>query len=87
MEYLGSKYKTYALDFWGFGDSAKQGASFTVVEYVEMVNQFMERMVVGARSCYGALDGRDGLAEPGADVPEACLTGCDCRLAGCGFWP
>ncbi len=44
MEYLGSKYKTYALDFWGFGDSAKQGASFTVVEYVEMVNQFMERM-------------------------------------------
>jgi pimeloyl-ACP methyl ester carboxylesterase len=43
MEYLGEKYKTYALDFWGFGDSAKQG-SFTVQEYVGMVDQFMERM-------------------------------------------
>lgn len=44
MEYLAQhKYKTYALDFWGFGDSAKQG-SFTVDEYVEMVEQFMERM-------------------------------------------
>lgn len=43
MEYLGKTHKTYALDFWGFGDSAKQGA-FTVSEYVEMVDQFMERM-------------------------------------------
>ncbi len=44
MEFLGSKrYKAYALDFWGFGDSAKQG-SFTVNEYVGMVDQFMERM-------------------------------------------
>ncbi len=43
MEYLGGRYKTYALDFWGFGDSAKQG-SFTVSEYVGMVEQFMARM-------------------------------------------
>ncbi len=43
MEYLGDKYKTYALDFWGFGESAKQG-SFTVTEYIEMVDQFMDRM-------------------------------------------
>lgn len=43
MEFLGDKYKTYALDFWGFGESAKQG-SFTIVEYVEMVDQFMDRM-------------------------------------------
>jgi len=43
MEHLSSNYKAYALDFWGFGDSAKQGA-FTVAEYVGMVDQFMERM-------------------------------------------
>ncbi|MBN1262029.1 MAG: alpha/beta hydrolase [Anaerolineae bacterium] len=43
MENLGDKFKTYALDFWGFGDSAKHG-SFSVEEYVEMVAQFMERM-------------------------------------------
>jgi len=44
MEYLAKhRYRTYALDFWGFGESAKQG-SFSVHEYVEMVDQFMERM-------------------------------------------
>ncbi len=43
MEYLSDAYKTYALDFWGFGESAKQG-SFTVTEYVEMVHQFMQRL-------------------------------------------
>ncbi len=43
MEALGDKYKAYALDFWGFGDSAKLG-SFTVKDYVKMVDQFMERM-------------------------------------------
>ncbi len=44
MEFLVEhKFKTYALDFWGFGESAKQG-TFSVAEYVEMVDQFMERM-------------------------------------------
>jgi pimeloyl-ACP methyl ester carboxylesterase len=48
MEYLADYgYKTYALDFWGFGESAKQGV-FSVDEYVEMVEQFMDRM--GLRS-------------------------------------
>jgi pimeloyl-ACP methyl ester carboxylesterase len=44
MEFLAEYgYKTYALDFWGFGESAKQG-TYAVSEYVEMVVQFMERM-------------------------------------------
>jgi len=44
MEWLGHRYKTYALDFWGFGESGKQGGTFTVQDYVEMVYQFMERL-------------------------------------------
>jgi len=44
MEALGDSYKMYALDFWGFGESGKQGGSFTVQDYVEMVHQFMERL-------------------------------------------
>ena len=44
MQALGRTYKTYALDFWGFGESGKQGGSFTVGDYVEMVDQFMERL-------------------------------------------
>jgi len=43
MAALSHSYKTYALDFWGFGESGKQG-SFTVRDYIEMVDQFIERL-------------------------------------------
>lgn len=42
MEALSRTCKAYALDFWGFGESGKQGGGFTVQDYVEMVDQFME---------------------------------------------
>lgn len=39
------RFKVYALDFWGFGESAKEtGAPFRVGAYVSMVEQFMEEM-------------------------------------------
>jgi pimeloyl-ACP methyl ester carboxylesterase len=44
MESLGRTHKAYALDFWGFGDSGKYGGGFAVQDYVEMVDQFMERL-------------------------------------------
>lgn len=44
MEALSRSYKAYALDFWGFGESGKQGGTFTVGDYVAMVNQFMDRL-------------------------------------------
>jgi len=53
MEALGQRHKTYALDFWGFGESGKQGDSFTVRDYVEMVNQFMERLGIERASVLG----------------------------------
>jgi pimeloyl-ACP methyl ester carboxylesterase len=53
MEYLAAhRYRTYALDFWGFGESAKQG-TFSVQEYVEMVDQFMERMGLASARVMG----------------------------------
>ena len=42
MESLGRNYKAYALDFWGFGESGRQEESFSVKDYVEMVDQFMD---------------------------------------------
>ena len=37
------RYKVYALDFWGFGDSGKTNTPpFKVESYVQMVDQFME---------------------------------------------
>ena len=44
MESLGRDCKAYALDFWGFGESGKQGGGFTVQDYIEMVDQFMDRL-------------------------------------------
>lgn len=53
IEVLGREFRTYALDFFGFGESGvvadleqehERQSSFTVPTYVEMVYQFMERM-------------------------------------------
>ncbi|RLC67556.1 MAG: alpha/beta hydrolase [Chloroflexi bacterium] len=44
MESVSRNYKAYALDFWGFGESGKQEGSFTVQDYIEMVDQFMDRL-------------------------------------------
>lgn len=42
------QYRVYALDFWGFGDSAKGNGSttpsFRIDGYVEMVRQFMDSL-------------------------------------------
>lgn len=52
IEVLGREFRTYALDFFGFGDSGvvqdddrqSRRNAFTVPTYVEMVYQFMERL-------------------------------------------
>lgn len=48
------KYRVYALDFWGFGDSTKGAiSSFQISSYVEMVNQFMETLGIIAAPVAG----------------------------------
>ena len=44
MAYLGQYYRTYALDFWGFGESGKKMPTFAVNDFVSMVDQFMDRL-------------------------------------------
>jgi pimeloyl-ACP methyl ester carboxylesterase len=44
MAYLGQSYRTYALDFWGFGESRKKRTSFTVSDFVSLVEEFMENL-------------------------------------------
>jgi pimeloyl-ACP methyl ester carboxylesterase len=44
MSTLGAKYRTYALDFWGFGESGKKRETYDVQDFVSLVNQFMEQM-------------------------------------------
>jgi pimeloyl-ACP methyl ester carboxylesterase len=44
MEALARRYRCYALDFWGFGDSDKTRLNCTVSDYLSLVDQFMDRM-------------------------------------------
>lgn len=44
MTYLGSSYRTYALDFWGFGESGKKRETYAVQDFVSLVDQFMDRL-------------------------------------------
>ncbi|MCC7448626.1 MAG: alpha/beta hydrolase [Anaerolineae bacterium] len=44
MQQLSMKYRTYALDLWGFGDSGKDAAKYGFKEQVKLLNDFMEKM-------------------------------------------
>jgi pimeloyl-ACP methyl ester carboxylesterase len=44
MAYLGAFYRTYALDFWGFGESGKKRETYAVSDFVGLVDQFMEQL-------------------------------------------
>ena len=44
MAYLGRYYRTYALDFWGFGESGKKRETYAVQDFVSLVDQFMEHL-------------------------------------------
>ncbi len=44
MDFLGDSYRTYAIDFWGFGESDKKRESFTIPDFVALVNDFMEHL-------------------------------------------
>ncbi|MBK9049601.1 MAG: alpha/beta hydrolase [Chloroflexi bacterium] len=47
--------RVYALDFWGFGDSAKQTThtAFQVTSYVQMVYEFMEALGIQSAPIFG----------------------------------
>ncbi|HEX8993061.1 MAG TPA: alpha/beta hydrolase [Anaerolineales bacterium] len=44
MADLGTSYRTYALDFWGFGESGKKRETYAVQDFVSLVDQFMEQL-------------------------------------------
>ncbi len=53
MKYLGQYYRTYALDFWGFGESGKKVPTFAVQDFVSMVDQFMEHLGIAGAPLVG----------------------------------
>lgn len=53
MAYLGRFYRTYALDFWGFGESGKKRDTYDVQDFVTLVDQFMEQLGIGQAPLVG----------------------------------
>jgi len=53
MEALRDRYRCYALDFWGFGESGKRRNSYSLSDFVGLVDQFMERLGIEAAPIVG----------------------------------
>lgn len=53
MTRLGSFYRMYALDFWGFGESGKKRNTYHVQDYIQLVNQFMEHLGIESAPLVG----------------------------------
>ena len=56
MAYLGKYYRTYALDFWGFGESGKQRETYAIQDFVSLVKQFMDQLGITRAPLVVALD-------------------------------
>jgi pimeloyl-ACP methyl ester carboxylesterase len=44
MDLVAERYRAYALDFWGFGESEREKGTFTIGEYVECLLAFMDEL-------------------------------------------
>ncbi len=63
MGYLGNDYRTYALDFWGFGESGKKLTTYVISDFVSLVDQFMDAMGIEQAPVVGhSMGGTVGLS-------------------------
>jgi pimeloyl-ACP methyl ester carboxylesterase len=53
MGYLSTFYRTYALDFWGFGESGRKRETYAVQDFVGLVDQFMEQLGIAQAPLVG----------------------------------
>ena len=53
MQQLSMKYRTYALDFWGFGDSGRDTRRYDFQSQVMLLDQFMEKMGISKAALIG----------------------------------
>ncbi len=53
MDHISDRYRAYALDFWGFGESDRNGSAFSLSEYVDMLYRFMDHLGLKQASLVG----------------------------------
>ena len=53
MQAVSSSYRCYALDLWGYGDTAKTKSRYTIVAQTELVRSFMEELGIAKIAILG----------------------------------
>jgi 3-oxoadipate enol-lactonase len=53
MQAVSISFRTYAIDLWGFGDSAKNPARYTLDQQVALLEKFLEEMGIGRVALVG----------------------------------
>jgi pimeloyl-ACP methyl ester carboxylesterase len=53
MTALSDQFRTYALDFWGFGESGKPRSRYEIRDFVSLVDQFMNRLGIPSAPMVG----------------------------------
>lgn len=53
MQQLSAKYRVYALDLWGFGDSGKNAQRYGFASQVLLLGQFMDKMGIAKAALVG----------------------------------
>jgi 3-oxoadipate enol-lactonase len=53
MQAASISFRTYAIDFWGFGDTAKTPDHYTLEQQVNLLDQFLQEMGIGKVALIG----------------------------------
>lgn len=70
MRQLSGKYRTYALDLWGFGDSARDANRYTFDAQVALLEEFIDRMGIKKAALIGHDLGAAVVARYAAKHPD-----------------
>jgi pimeloyl-ACP methyl ester carboxylesterase len=70
MQAVSTKYRTYALDLWGFGDSGKKAANYSIEAQVDLILRFMDHLGVAKLALVGHGLGGAVAMRFGAQHPE-----------------
>ncbi len=53
MQAASSQFRTYAIDLWGFGDSARETVRYALAQQLELVYSFLEEMGIARLALIG----------------------------------
>jgi pimeloyl-ACP methyl ester carboxylesterase len=53
MDDVSDRYRAYALDLWGFGDSDRRSEGYTLASYVTLLQRFMDEMGIARAPLVG----------------------------------